>query len=181
MGKRDPLRQDCPSSCHWTSSHALSTVLVKVEDIFKSKPSGYTSSNVANLDPVTPNILHRVRRVYSIPQVAYVPETIGQILADQFWSQFIRDYLPTLQSRHKWTSTTDNMKEETIVLVMDPQLPRAQWPIGKVIKAHPCPDGRVRSADVLIQDRTYTIQYKAICPSCPSSCTATLAALVSCF
>lgn len=48
------------------------------------------------------------------------------------------------------------MTEDTIVLVMDPQLPRAQWPIGKVTKVHSSPDGRVRSADVVIQDKTYT-------------------------
>ncbi|KAI3364947.1 hypothetical protein L3Q82_000933 [Scortum barcoo] len=33
-------------------------------------------------------------------------------------------------------------------MIVDPQLPRALWPIGRVIKTHPSPDGHVRSADV---------------------------------
>ncbi|XP_037604330.1 uncharacterized protein LOC119475569 [Sebastes umbrosus] len=145
------------------SEDVLNTVLIEVEGILNSKPLGYISSDVANLDPVTPNMLIMGRRDSTLPQVTYAPESMGrrrwrqsQILADQFWSQFIRDYLPTLQPRNKWLTATDNLEEDTVVLVMDPQLPRAQWLIGKVKKAHLSPDGRVRSADILIQDRTYT-------------------------
>ena len=145
------------------SEDVLSTLLTEVEGILNSKPLGYTSSDVANMDPITPNMLLMGRRDSTLPQVTYAPESMGrrrwrhsQILADQFWSQFIRDYLPTLQSRNKWTTATDNLEKDLIVLVMDPQLPRAQWPIGQIVKVHPSPDGRVRSADVLIKDRTYT-------------------------
>ncbi|KAI3376047.1 hypothetical protein L3Q82_016577, partial [Scortum barcoo] len=37
-------------------------------------------------------------------------------------------------------------------MIVDPQVPRALWPIGRVIKTHPSPDGHVRSADVKRQD-----------------------------
>ena len=39
------------------SEDILSTVLIEVEGILNSKPLGYTSSDVVNLDPVTPNML----------------------------------------------------------------------------------------------------------------------------
>lgn len=39
------------------SEEVLATVLIEVEGILHSKPLGYTSSDVANLDPITPNIL----------------------------------------------------------------------------------------------------------------------------
>lgn len=91
------------------SEEVLATVLIEVEGILNSKPLGYTSSDMANLDPITPNMLLMGRRDASLPQVAYAPESMGQhrwrhsqILAHQFWTHFIRDYLPTLQSQQKW-------------------------------------------------------------------------------
>lgn len=41
-------------------------------------------------------------------------------------------------------------------MIVDNQLPRALWPVGKVIQVFPGADNRVRSAEVLVKDRTYT-------------------------
>ncbi|KAK0133037.1 hypothetical protein N1851_031596 [Merluccius polli] len=49
----------------------------------------------------------------SLPQVVYSATQLlscrrwrqSQVLADQFWSRFIHDYLPDLQSRQKWHSS----------------------------------------------------------------------------
>lgn len=40
-------------------------------------------------------------------------------------------------------------------MVVDSQLPRAQWPIGRVVKTCPGVDGRVRAAEVKIKGQTY--------------------------
>lgn len=40
-------------------------------------------------------------------------------------------------------------------MVVDSQLPRAQWPIGRVVKTCPGPDGGVRAAEVKIKGQTY--------------------------
>ncbi len=45
---------------------------------------------------------------------------------------------------------------KSVVLVIDPQLPRAQWPIGKVTKTVVSNDGCVRTANVSIQGKVYT-------------------------
>ena len=44
------------------SEEVLRTVLIEIKSILNSKPLGYVSANVANLDPVTPNYL-LMRRV----------------------------------------------------------------------------------------------------------------------
>ncbi len=49
----------------------LQTLLVEVEGILNSKPLGYVSSDIADLDPVTPNMLLMGRRDASLPQVLY--------------------------------------------------------------------------------------------------------------
>lgn len=142
----------------------LMTVLLEVEAILNSKPLGYVSSDVADADPVTPNSLLMGRPDGSLPQVIYPESEIlsrrhwrhSQVLADRFWSRFIWDYLPSLQTRQKWQTSPPSLKEQTFVVIVDPQLPRSSWPVGQVIKTHQSPDGHIRSADVLIKGQVYT-------------------------
>lgn len=78
------------------------------------------------------------------------------MIADQFWSHLIRYYLPTLQTRSKRHKDPAQLRLGTIVMVVDPQLPRAQWPLGHVTQVIPGTDGRVRTAVVQVKDKTYT-------------------------
>ncbi|XP_005167247.1 uncharacterized protein [Danio rerio] len=141
----------------------LRTVLVEVEGIINSKPLGYVSSDVADPDPVTPNLLLMGRRDASLPQAIYSSSDLlgrrrwrhSQILADHFWVNFVRHYLPGLQTRQKWQRDTGNLTIGQIVMIVDPQLPRASWPIGKVIKTYAGVDHCVRTAEVQVKERTY--------------------------
>lgn len=58
-----------------------------------------------------------------------------------------------------------------VVLMMDPQLLRALWPVGRVTKVRQSTDGRVRSADVRIKDKVYTrpVAHLIILPAIPES------------
>lgn len=154
------------------------TVLLEVESILNSKPLGYVSADVADVDPVTPNTLLMGRPDGSLPQVVY-PETEilsrkrwrhSQVLADHFWSRFIREYLPTLQIRQKWHSATPELLDKAIVMIVDPQLPRALWPVGRVTQIHRSEDGCVRSADVVVKGRAYTrpVSRLVMLPALPS-------------
>ncbi|KAK7882057.1 hypothetical protein WMY93_028231 [Mugilogobius chulae] len=141
----------------------LQTVLIEVEGLLNAKPLGYISSDAADPDPVTPNLLLMGRRDASLPQAIYASSDLlsrrrwrhSQILADHFWSHFIRRHLPDLQKRSKRHSDTDNLTIGQVVMVVDSQLPRAQWPIGRVVKICPGSDGRVRAAEVRINGQTY--------------------------
>ncbi|XP_063321729.1 uncharacterized protein LOC134619834 [Pelmatolapia mariae] len=92
----------------------LMTMLVEVEGILNSKPLGYATSDIADPDPITPNLLLMGRRDASLPQAVYSKsDRLGhrrwrhsQVLADHFWVQFTRNYLPNLQLRQKWRITT---------------------------------------------------------------------------
>ncbi len=119
------------------------------------------SPDVADADPVTPSCLLMGRPDGSLSQVIYPKSEMlshrrwrpSQILADQFWYRFICDYLPRLQTRQKWQASPPNLREHTYVMIVDPQLPRGLWPVGKVIQTHLSPDGHIRSADVQIKDQ----------------------------
>lgn len=146
------------------SAEVLQTVLIEIESILNSIPLGYVSANIADLDPVTPNSLLMGRPDSALPQVVY-PQTelLGrrrwrhsQVLADRFWTAFIRNYLPGLQMRGKWTTPAPDITVGSVVMMVDPQLPRSLWQIGKVVKVFPGPDGRVRTVEVQIKDKVCT-------------------------
>ncbi|XP_038045171.1 uncharacterized protein LOC119719752 [Patiria miniata] len=142
----------------------LRTVLIEVEGILNSKPLGYVSSNVADPDPVTPNLLLMGRHDATLPQVVYPARDLlgrrrwkhSQVLADHFWSGFVKSYLPTLQERQKWHTDRPNLTTNDVVMIVDPALSRAQWPIGRVAETFPGSDGRVRTASVSVRGKTYT-------------------------
>ncbi len=49
----------------------LRTVLIEVEAILNSKPLGYVSADISDVDPITPNHLLMGRPNSSLPQVVY--------------------------------------------------------------------------------------------------------------
>ncbi|XP_052456318.1 uncharacterized protein LOC128016040 [Carassius gibelio] len=148
---------------HTFSEEVLSTVLIEVEGILNSKPLGYVSSDIADPDPITPNLLLMGRRDASLPQAVYGPSNLlgrrryrhSQVIADHFWTQFLRNYLPSLQLRQKWQNITPNLAVDQVVLIADSQLPRAQWPVGKITRVLPSDDGAIRAAEVDIKGNTY--------------------------
>lgn len=142
----------------------LATVLTEIEGVLNSKPLGYVSSDVADVDPVTPNYLLMGRLDPALPQSVYRQDEMkgrrmwrhSQVLADQFWSHFLLYYLPSLQARQKWVKDKDNLREDTVVMIVDQSLPRAVWPVGRVSRVIAGSDGKVRAADVLVRGQTYT-------------------------
>ncbi|XDV33330.1 hypothetical protein PO909_003765 [Leuciscus waleckii] len=102
-------------------------------------------------------------------QFHFNPPAAPHVLSDNFWTRFIRNYLPGLQTRQKWQSSPPDLTEKMVVMVVDPQMPRALWPAGHVIKTHRSPDGHVRSADVEIKGQVYTrpVARMVILPALP--------------
>ena len=58
------------------------------------------------------------------------------------------EYLPLLQERQKWINPKKNFKKDDLVLVTDENLPRGQWPLGRIIETYPDDDTFVRSVKV---------------------------------
>ena len=53
--------------------------------------------------------------------------------------------------RQKWLGVRRNTLEGEIVLVKDIDLPRNQWPLGRIVRANPDDDGLVRRVKVKTQ------------------------------
>ncbi|KFD67555.1 hypothetical protein M514_20232 [Trichuris suis] len=70
----------------------------------------------------------------------------SEFLANQFWKRWIKEYLPTLMGRRKWFTQQRNLRNDDVVIVIEPDMPRGKWSLGRVIHVFPGDDGIVRSA-----------------------------------
>ena len=66
-----------------------------------------------------------------------------QELTRHVWRRWIREYIPTLQHRRKWTREREDFKVGDIVLVVDPNAARGHWPLGRIIEVFSGNDGHV--------------------------------------
>ena len=75
-----------------------------------------------------------------------------QLLANQFWSHWKKEFLQTLQKRQKWTGQQRNMTRGDIVIIKEDDTPRGHWKLGRVEECHPSADGIIRSVKIAIGD-----------------------------
>ena len=67
-----------------------------------------------------------------------------QYLVQQFWSRWRKEYLLHLSARQKWTIPRRNVKTGDVVLLVDENSPRMEWPIAIITEVKRDSDGLVR-------------------------------------
>ena len=142
----------------------LQIALCEVESILNDGPITTVSTDPNDLEPLTPNHLLQLKAKLLMPPGLFCKDDIYsrkrwkqvQYIADLFWQRWIKEYLPLMQQRQKWTNTRRNFNINDVVVIVDDTAPRNSWPLGRVVKTLPGPKGLVRS--VLVQTKTNTLQ-----------------------
>ena len=105
--------------------------------------------------PLTPNHLLHLRPCSTLPPGIFKDGDHyqcrwkqTQCLINLFWTRWIKECLPNLQTRQKWMERKKNLKVGDIVLLMDENYRRGQWPLARVVEVFPSEDGLVRSIKV---------------------------------
>ena len=122
------------------NDESLITLMCKVEAIINIRPLTAVSNDPDYLEPLTPNHLLLMKTNSSLPPGVLDPTDVYsrkqwrqvQYLANVFWSRWLKEYLPTLQLRQKWTRTHRNLSINDVVLIVDKGLPRNVWFMGRV-------------------------------------------------
>ena len=117
------------------------------------RPITPVSSDPKDPPALTPSVLLIMQSNSCIPSGVFVKEDVyakrwwrqEQYLASVFWRRWIPEYLPALQARQKWMRTKTDLRKGDIVLVAMLNIPRGQWPLGRVIDVNVGRDGHVRS------------------------------------
>ena len=130
----------------------LNTVLCEVESIINNRPLTKLSNDINDCLPLTPNHLLCVKNGVSAPSGCFSQQDVYkgrwkyvQHLTEQFWRRWLREYLPTLQMRNKWTKVKRCVSVGDLVLIAEEITPRHVWPLGLVIHVNKGRDGLVRS------------------------------------
>ena len=64
-----------------------------------------------------------------------------QILADHFWRRWLKEYVSALHERQKWHRPRRNAQVGDLVLVVDQNLPRGNWHLGRIVRVLHGKDG----------------------------------------
>ena len=140
------------------SDDLLTTLMCETEAVVNSRPLTAVSDDPNDCNALTPNHLLLLNSVDTFPTGLFSSSDSYhlrrwkqvQYLADLFWTRWRREYLTLLQSRQKWSTTQRPIQEGDLVLVTDQNLPRNDWPLGRVVEAPTSADGRRRSAKIRI-------------------------------
>ena len=138
------------------SDEALSTLMCIVENIINSRPLTAISDDPTDLEPLTPNHLLQLRSGSAFPPGLFCRQDMYcrrrwrqvQYMADVFWRRWTKEYLPGLQKRTRWPREETNVKVDDVVLVVDENLPRNSWLLGRIVSTFPGADGLVQTVQI---------------------------------
>ncbi|XP_033105089.1 uncharacterized protein LOC117107502 [Anneissia japonica] len=148
----------------------LATVMTEVEGILNARPLTEISLDARDCEPLTPNHLILMKQSPSLPPGVFDKKDYGkrrwrqaQYLASIFWKRWRKEYLPLLQTKQRWTTPNRNIKVNDLVLVVDDNAPRDQWPLGRVVKVFPGKDGMVRQVEVRLGSKVLMRPVAKLC------------------
>ena len=148
----------------------LHSFIVEVEQIINSRPITPLRSDPADDLPLTPKMLLTGRLQSDLPPGQFIRADgyrkswkLVQFLADQFWSQWLKLYIPCLQTRHKWFKQKRNLVVGDVVLIADDNTKRSCWPKAVVEETFPDKDDLVRRARVRTACSSLTRDIRKLC------------------
>ncbi|VDP43731.1 unnamed protein product [Schistosoma mattheei] len=137
-----------------TSYETLTTYLTEVERILNDRPLVPVYDDPEQLETLSPNNLLLLRK----PNLNQIEISLrerysrqwrqAQLLATTFWRRWIKEYLPLLQTRTKWTQRRRDLQVGDLVLVIGDTYSRSDWPKGLVVSINPGEDSLVRQENI---------------------------------
>ena len=124
--------------------------------------------------PLTPGhfLIGRPMRAYpEEPQPADLSLTnrwqLCKAIVQEFWNEWSKTYLSSLQRRRKWTKPAPNVSVGDLVMMLDESKPSplphqkkiSIWRFGRVTAVHPGADGLIRAASVEIAQTVFPSYY----------------------
>ena len=148
----------------------LQTLFCEVEWIMNNRPLTPVSTNPDDLEVITPNHLLLLRGGECLPCGTFSRDDNYprrrwrqvQYLANQFWARWIKEYLPTLQSRQKWLRPQRNVSVGDIVLIVD-NSPRNSWTLGRILEVMADRKGVIRVVKVKTKTTTLLRPIHKLC------------------
>ena len=147
------------------------TAIIGAEALINSRPLIYQSADPSDDAPLTPNhFLHgQVGGQFaptSVDETDFNPRKRWrriQELVRHFWNRWLREWLPRLSARTKWSQPGRDFKVGDVMLVITAGTTRGNWPLGRILETYPGKDGRVRVAKIQVGPGTFTSSVTKLC------------------
>ena len=142
----------------------LSTTMCLVEQILNGRPITPVSSDVQDLEALTPNHFLLGYNNVCLPCLPYASDFVDhrklfrqtQAYADLIWNRFRKEYVPLLNNRSKWKQESKRaIATGDLVWIIEDSDKRGQYVLGRVVDVRTGSDGVVRSASIQTKDGVY--------------------------
>jgi hypothetical protein len=138
------------------SCESLSSLMCMAENILNQRPICQVSNDPSDLGALSPNLLLLFEHDTRLPVGNFEPTLVYSMrrwnqvryLTHVFWKRWSKEYLSTLQSRQRWQGPRPNLKVNDLVLLVESNVPRNGWSLGRVIEAKVGRDDLVRSCSI---------------------------------
>ena len=138
------------------TDEVLSTTLCLVEQALNARPLTPVTDDPEDLEALTPNHFLLGCASASLPSSVHENEpnlrkryTKAQALANAVWSRWMKDYVPSLHKRSKWSSDSgDTLKTGDLVWIVDSNNPRGCYPLARIVDLRYGSDAVARSAEI---------------------------------
>ncbi|XP_060073443.1 uncharacterized protein LOC132553231 [Ylistrum balloti] len=145
-------------SNHKLSHEVLSTFMAEVTAIINARPLVPVSTDTDNPFILSPATILTQKTGSQVESFGYLGHKDMfrsqwkhvQVLAENFWNRWRKEFLPLLQTRRKWNHESPNVEEGDVVLMKDEQVARNDWPLGIITRTFPSEDGLVRKVEIQI-------------------------------
>lgn len=154
------------------NDETLLTLMAEAESLLNSRPLTHVSVDPQDLEAITPNHFLLGRNSPNVPPVVFDERDLNsrkrwrqaQTLTDHFWRRWLREYVPALTERRKWrTRSQHDVQIGDLVLVVEDNLPRGRWNLGRVVKTFPGDDGLIRTVEVRTKQGTFKRPVVKLC------------------
>ncbi|XP_075161631.1 uncharacterized protein LOC142234385 [Haematobia irritans] len=157
------------AGAHKFTFEQMATLLARIEGLLNSRPISALSEDPSDINALTPGHFLKGAPLVSLPEP--ISQNLSLInrweklkaMHHQFSLRWKEDYLKSLQKRYKWKTTTPNIKNDDLVVVMDDLLPPNEWRLGRVQKTFMGSDNNVRVAEIRLSTGTITRPIVKLC------------------
>lgn len=130
----------------------LLTIVVQIEGFLNSRPLCPMSCDPNDFQVLSPGHFLIGRPITSIPEPSLCDVLENRLsrwqkiskFTEKIWKLWHKDYLSNLQQRNKWHFEKDNVKEGSVVLIKEDNLPPSSWLMGRIQQLSYGADGKVR-------------------------------------
>ena len=125
--------------------------MVETEAILNTRSLTIFADLPKNEVPLTPNHFLITRPFSSLPPGKFDSQEPASFkswknvlqMVNHFWKQLVKEYLPTLLKRFKWSDSDQTLlRVNDIVHILKDMNPRGIWHLGRVLEVYPGRDGQ---------------------------------------